>query len=407
MGEYEMYYINRFGPMTNRCYIENPYGSMGDVRDEATGEPVAKLIDVDLSEDEDEPDFSGTVAWREVISVQLPHFIEDSPQRGGPPTVKVTPPHPTLEEELRRTALGLSKTPVAPVRQNLAPKFLTPMPPGLLSGTSTAGSVGVAAAPTPVAPTIVPASAPPAVRSSGLAIVNLTPPANDLDDLDTWAYGGEPAPAAAGTAEVNAAPTAAPVSTAAAAANVVAAATSGSRSAEEDVQPNIYDMPAAPSHEVASTGRRADWEDMDMDMDTSENEDGEWQPPLPSAQPPPPNCAAPPPPARPAPVPPSAAGLDPLAGLLQPSASGIGVGAPDGLLAMMGPGPIGFPMGLPPPPFMIGMPPVPPLWPGQPHLPHPLTAPLQHQPLPPLPPHGPPPHGPPPHGPPPHGPPPH
>ncbi|GIL49235.1 hypothetical protein Vafri_5370 [Volvox africanus] len=415
MGEYEMYYINRFGPMTNRCYIENPYGSMGDVRDEATGELVAKLIDVDLSEDEDEPDFSGTVAWREVISVQLPQFNEDSPHRGGLPTAKVTPPHPSLEEELRRTAQGLSKTPVASVRQNLAPKFLTPIPPGLLSGASTAGSVGAAVAPVSLAPATVPASAPPAVRPSGTAIVNLTPPANDLDDLDTWAYGGEPAPTSAGLAEVSAAQAAAPVSTAAAAASVVAAATSGSRSAEEDVQPNIYDMPAAPSHEVASTGRRADWEDMDMDMDTSENEDGEWQPPLPSAQPPPPSCAAPPPLERPAPVPPPGTGLAPLAGLLQPSAPGRGVGAPDGLLAMMGPGPMGFPLGLPPPPFMMGMPPVPALWPGQPPLPHPLTAPLQQQPLPPLPPlppHGPPPHGPSPHGPPlhglpPHGPPPH
>lgn len=65
MGEFEMYVINRFGPLTNRLFIDNQYGSLADCRDEATGEPLAKRKEVDISDDSDDPDFTGVMGGGE------------------------------------------------------------------------------------------------------------------------------------------------------------------------------------------------------------------------------------------------------------------------------------------------------------------------------------------------------
>jgi hypothetical protein len=84
--EVEEYYVNGFGPMANRCVLDNPYGGLADAPPAAgggvggasagmeragtaasggagasagAGEPWGRLVEVDFALDEDEPDFSG------------------------------------------------------------------------------------------------------------------------------------------------------------------------------------------------------------------------------------------------------------------------------------------------------------------------------------------------------------
>eukprot|EP00198_Chlamydomonas_reinhardtii_P000127 XP_001689462.1 predicted protein [Chlamydomonas reinhardtii] len=72
--EMEEYYVNGFGPLANRCMLDNPYGSLsgahaaggaaageeGAAVGSGKGEPWGRLVEVDFALDDDEPDFSGS-----------------------------------------------------------------------------------------------------------------------------------------------------------------------------------------------------------------------------------------------------------------------------------------------------------------------------------------------------------
>lgn len=188
---------------------------------------------------------TGTVTWRDVVAVQLPQFNPASPARGGPPPAVVTPPHPDLEHLLRSGRRGAQHTPSVtryPGAASGGQAFGTPL---MSSGAGGGGDAALAE--------------PPLRTTSGPPIIGLTPPAVD-DELDTWAYGGElgtggasrPAAAAAGPS----APGTAGRGGSAAPPSVGPGGRGTGAGGEEEGGANLFDMPAAPSHEVASTGRR-------------------------------------------------------------------------------------------------------------------------------------------------------